>query len=471
MSKKKNTSVSEISISPVYLSARSAIIQPERSIAVTNYSLNKWLPRLGTDRWSLVQFLRGLCVDAPRRPDGTKRVTISWRMLAGFLQVHEETIASWMKHEVLPDDKPWRRIIPSDDYAEYLSLFIPRLRYAYETTNGKTRRVGFLLEVLMEDPIAPEDEIKLTQQVEQMQLQQGELGLESYRLTETVNPTDLNSQGAEAMPTIGVNGDGSSLPPQRHSKAGRLTINSVNPSTPDLPSGVKQVSSDLASRVNGNSANSPLRKSGFIANNVNKLESYIHQLKQYKLQKRNYQQLLEPVVSFTETLLDDYHSTAMLYKVAKNLFPDDMDLYVAAVEKSLLAYSMDEGVNRGAIFVRTLRDLANEAGVDLGFRSTSVATSQLSLVPKETQLEPMPQLSVEDAIWDETLSILQGQMTKAMFNSVMQSTSLVGAENDTYIVNAGSAMAKDWLENRLKNVVRRTLTNVVGAKVEVEFRV
>ena len=85
MSKKKNSSVSEISISPVYLSARSAIIQPERSIAVTNYSLNKWLPRLGTDRWSLVQFLRGLCVDAPRRPDGTKRVTISWRMLAGFL--------------------------------------------------------------------------------------------------------------------------------------------------------------------------------------------------------------------------------------------------------------------------------------------------------------------------------------------------------------------------------------------------
>jgi len=471
MSKKKTASISEISISPVYLSARSAIIQPERSIAVTHYSLNKWLPRLGTDRWSLVQFLRGLCVDAPRRPDGTKRVTISWRMLAGFLQVHEETIASWMKHEILPDDKPWRRIIPSDDYAEYLSLFIPRLRYAYETSKGKTRRVGFLLEVLMEDPIAPEDEIKLTQQVEQMQLQQGELGLQNYRLTESVNPVDLNSLDTSPSSITGVNGNDSHSPHSRHSKARRLTINKVNPSAPDLLSTVKQDSPDLVSRVNDDSANLPQSKSGFIANNVNKLKTYIHQLKQYKLQKRNYQQLLEPVVSFTDTLLDDYHSTAMLYKVAKILFPDDMDLYVAAVEQSLLAYSMDEGVNRGAIFVRTLREFADDAEVDLGFRTSSQPVSQMTFVPEEKQLATTPQLAVEDAIWDETLSILRGHMNKAMFNSVMQSTSLVGAENDTYIINAGSAMAKDWLENRLKNVVRRTLNNVVGANVEVEFRV
>jgi hypothetical protein len=128
MSSKNSVTLNSLSVSPVYLSARSAIVTPEMAIPVTLYSLKKWLPRLGTGRWSLVQLLRGLSLDAPRRTDGTKRVTISWRLLAERLQIHEETVASWLKHEVIPDDKPWRRVIPIDDYAQYLSIFIPRLR-------------------------------------------------------------------------------------------------------------------------------------------------------------------------------------------------------------------------------------------------------------------------------------------------------------------------------------------------------
>ncbi len=145
MSSQYSGSGNNLTLSPVYLSARSAIVTPERAIPITLYALNKWLPRLGAERWSLVQLLRGFCLDAPRRHDGTKRITSSWKSLAECLQVHEETIANWLKHEKIPDDKPWRRIRRSDDYSEYLSLFIPRLRYAYETRNGKTRRIGFLL--------------------------------------------------------------------------------------------------------------------------------------------------------------------------------------------------------------------------------------------------------------------------------------------------------------------------------------
>jgi hypothetical protein len=150
--------MSDLSIHPVYLSARAAIVAPERAVPVTLYSAQKWLPRLGPERWCLVILLRGLCVDAPRRSDGTKRVTCSWRDLAEMLDVHEETVASWLKHQPIPNDKPWRSIIPSDEKAKYLALFVPRIRYAYETYNGKTRRVGFLLEILMEDPVVPEDE-------------------------------------------------------------------------------------------------------------------------------------------------------------------------------------------------------------------------------------------------------------------------------------------------------------------------
>ncbi len=467
---RKLSHANDVSISPVYLSARSAIVQPERSISVTNYSLNKWLPRLGAGRWALVQYLRGLCIDSPRRADGTKRVTISWKMLAEYLQVHEETIASWLKHEVIPDDKPWRRIIPTDDYAEYLSLFIPRLRYAYETKNGKTRRVGFLLEVLMEDPIAPEDELKLKNQVEQLQLQQGDLGLETYRLQSEVNQDSADLHPLTTHSNNIVNQSQPNLPPLGQRESDEFTPRAVNPINSDLPSVVKQNGTGLGLAVIAESMDLPPRKSELIAHNVNKLESYINQLKQHKKNKRNYHQLLEPIVTFTEVLLDDFHSRAMLYKVAKALFPAHMDLYVAAVEESLLTHSMDETLNRGAIFVKTLRQLADRAGVDLGFRTAQNGVSPSLLdVSNARESDAVFAVPVTEAVWSETLNVLRGQMTKSMFNSVMQGTQLMGVEDGVYTVKTGSAMAREWLDNRLKNVVLRALNSVVGSVKDVRF--
>ena len=467
---RKLSHTNDVSISPVYLSARSAIVQPERAISVTNYSLNKWLPRLGAGRWALVQYLRGLCIDSPRRADGTKRVTISWKMLAEFLQVHEETIASWLKHEVIPDDKPWRRIIPVDDYAEYLSLFIPRLRYAYETKNGKTRRVGFLLEVLMEDPIAPEDEIKLKNQVEQLQLQQGDLGLDTYRIQPEVNQNSADLREQKLLSGSTINQYQPDLPTPSQHQATEFTTTGVNPDNTDLQTSVKQNGTGSGVMVTTESMDLRGGKSTSIARNVNKLESYINQLKKHKKNKRNYYQLLEPVVTFTEILLDDYHSRAMLYKVAKALFPTHMDLYVAAVEEALLAYSMDETLNRGAIFVKTLRQLADSAGVDLGFRATrdGVASPLLNELNIESDSAPFA-VPVTEAVWSETLNVLRGQMTKSMFNSVMQGTRLVDAEDGVYTVQTGSTMAREWLDNRLKSVVLRALNSVVGSAKEVRF--
>jgi len=68
------------------------------------------------------------------------------------------------------------------------------------------------------------------------------------------------------------------------------------------------------------------------------------------------------------------------------------------------------------------------------------------------------------------LSILQGQMTKAMFNSVMQGTQLTSAQKGPYIVQVANDMTKDWLDNRLRNVVERALSSVIGHSVRVEFR-
>lgn len=477
--------MSDLSIHPVYLSARAAIIAPERAIPVTLYSAQKWLPRLGPERWCLVVLLRALCIDAPRRGDGTKRVTCSWRDLAEMLHVHEETIASWLKHDSIPNDKPWRAIIPEDEQSRYLALFIPRLRYAYETHNGKTRRVGFLLEVLMEDPVIPEDEAKLRQQVELLRLQQGELGLETYRLTPSVSRINPDLPKISQVMADPVKADLPSVKPQNldlplpaNSSQTDLHKALVNRENLDLPASVKHNNSNSDGYVNLRFPNLYEGKSEEADKNVNKLEILINQLKQTNLSKNSRKDVFEPVIQLTATLLDDDHSRAMFHKVLNSLYPRWLDLYVAAVRAALEAAESEPQVNQGAVFVRTLRNLAEEAGVNLGLKQIAdgVADGQEekslgTQVPAPTfSLPPLTPPSINEAIWAETQALLRPQMTRASYEAVIQGTMLMERENGTYIVGVSSEMAKEWLENRLKDVVRRALSSVVGVTVEVEFK-
>ncbi len=477
--------MSDLSIHPVYLSARAAIVAPERAVPVTLYSAQKWLPRLGPERWCLIILLRGLCVDAPRRSDGTKRVTCSWRDLAEMLDVHEETVASWLKHQPIPNDKPWRSIIPSDEKAKYLALFIPRIRYAYETYNGKTRRVGFLLEILMEDPVVPEDEARLQQQVELLRLQQGELGLETYRITETVKGDNFD------LPKIStsfrepqkadlryVNQKNLELPNRANPKQADLQRTFVNPDDSDLLPVVKQNNPGSDSYVNLPYSNSLDSKSVESGKNVNELDILIKQLKRTNLNKNNRRAILEPIVRSTEVLLQDHHSGAMFYKMLNALYPEHLDLYMAAIQAAVDAVETDSEINQGKVFVRALRDFADEAEVDLGLRQSSdreLGNQEYEAVGTQvpSPAGPLPVLtppSVNEAIWAETQSVLRPQMTRATYDTIIQGTTLLGRENGNYIVGVQTDMAKDWLENRLRDIVRRALSNVIGVTVNVEFR-
>ncbi|NIO72542.1 MAG: hypothetical protein GTN71_26850, partial [Anaerolineae bacterium] len=138
--------------------------RPELNVATSLYSVQKWLPLLGVQRWTLVQVLRCLCVHSPRRPDGTKWVTTTWKELGDLLDVDRRTIGQWLAHEPIPDQKPWHRLVPSPgEEIAYLSYFIPRLKYAYVHQDGVTRRQGFVLEILMEDPLVPADQALIAQ--------------------------------------------------------------------------------------------------------------------------------------------------------------------------------------------------------------------------------------------------------------------------------------------------------------------
>ncbi len=472
--------MSDLSIHPVYLSARAAIVAPERAIPLTIYATQKWLPRLGPERWCLVMLLRSLSIDSKRRNDGTKRVSCSWRQLSEMLDVHEETIASWLKHEPIPNDKPWRRIIPTDDQAECLALFIPRIRYAYETSSGKTRRVGFLLEVLMEDPVIPEDEIRLQKQIELMQLQQGTLGLETYRLTESVSPklTELPQiSKVSRIPEILDSRYVNPLQPGLHNEANPLQLDLhnqlVNSEYLDLPTNVKQDNSNSNGYVNQQKESLHSDKSAIPEKNVNELDILIQNIKQKSIRKNLRRDVFDPVIELTETLLDDTHSKGMLYKVLNSLYPERIDLYVAAVRVALDAARLDASANRGAIFVRAVKEFAEVAGVDLGLKRLPSDVLEDDGNPGSRQDAFMPSSlqvpSVLDAIWTETQLILRRQMTQATYDAIIQGTILLEQHGQKYVVGVRSEMAKEWLENRLREIVQRALSATIGQPVDVEF--
>ncbi|NJN94374.1 MAG: hypothetical protein HC875_09915 [Anaerolineales bacterium] len=394
-------------------------------------------------------------------------------------------MASWLKHEPIPNDKPWRSIVPSDEKAKYLSLFIPRVRYAYETYNGKTRRVGFLLEIVMEDPVVPEDEARLQQQVELLRLQQGELGLETYRVTEPVRSDNLdlprisaNYREPQKADLRYVNQKNLELPHLANPRPADLHKGPVNPDSSDLPPAVKQNNPGLDSYVNLPYSNSPDSKSVESGKNVNQLDILIKQLKRTNLNRSNRRAVLEPIVRFTEELLQDHHSGAMFYKMLTALHPKHLDLYMAAIQTAVDAIDTDPEINQGAVFVRALRDFADEAEVDLGLKQSSEREVENrdyeavgTQVPSSTNSLPaLTPPSVNEAIWAETQSVLRPQMTRATYDTIIQGTTLLGRENGNYIVGVQTDMAKDWLENRLRDIVRRALSNVIGVTVNVEFR-
>ena len=71
--------------------------------------------------------------------------------------------------------------------------------------------------------------------------------------------------------------------------------------------------------------------------------------------------------------------------------------------------------------------------------------------------------------WQSTLGELKLQMTQATFNTWLKDACLISEKSGRFTIGVRNAYAKDWLENRLADMIMRTLAAVVGAPVEVEF--
>jgi chromosomal replication initiator protein len=74
-----------------------------------------------------------------------------------------------------------------------------------------------------------------------------------------------------------------------------------------------------------------------------------------------------------------------------------------------------------------------------------------------------------ETAWKATLGELELQMTKATFNTWLKDAHLLACEENEYVIGVRNDYAKDWLENRLRDTILRTLSTIIGQRVEVRF--
>ena len=74
-----------------------------------------------------------------------------------------------------------------------------------------------------------------------------------------------------------------------------------------------------------------------------------------------------------------------------------------------------------------------------------------------------------DKVWQATLGQLQMQMTQATFDTWVKNTRVISAEDRKWQIGTKSAFAKDWLENRLFTTILRTVSNMLGEKIDLKF--
>ncbi len=74
-------------------------------------------------------------------------------------------------------------------------------------------------------------------------------------------------------------------------------------------------------------------------------------------------------------------------------------------------------------------------------------------------------------IWDAALGGLELQVTKANYQTWLKDTIGISCDNGCFIVGAPNTFAVEWLEKRLRHLIKKTLASVIGQPVEVQFEV
>lgn len=77
----------------------------------------------------------------------------------------------------------------------------------------------------------------------------------------------------------------------------------------------------------------------------------------------------------------------------------------------------------------------------------------------------------EDTIWQKVLDDLSLQFPRSTMDTWLVDTWLISAEEESYQVGTRTSQNRDWLQHRMAAHIQKTLSRVVGQKVQVEFQV
>jgi chromosomal replication initiator protein len=72
-------------------------------------------------------------------------------------------------------------------------------------------------------------------------------------------------------------------------------------------------------------------------------------------------------------------------------------------------------------------------------------------------------------VWEAAKGELQLQMTKATYDTWISNTFPLAYEDGTFIIGVHNTYAKEWLENRLQTIIKRTLIRLTNETAEVKF--
>lgn len=74
-------------------------------------------------------------------------------------------------------------------------------------------------------------------------------------------------------------------------------------------------------------------------------------------------------------------------------------------------------------------------------------------------------------IWERVLGELQIQVSKANYDTWLRDSQGMSCQNDTFVVAVHNAFVAEWLTKRLYPLVRKTLANIIGRDVNVQFAI
>jgi len=131
----------KVMLQRAYGSERAKLIQPERGMFVTGYFFNNWLPLLGHSAFTIIMAARSLCY---------------WNPMTGELRNVVETEMGELAERAAVSVRTVKDVLN----AELVQRYFLRYRVRRVMTANGVRTAGISLQVRMDDPLTPLDQVK-----------------------------------------------------------------------------------------------------------------------------------------------------------------------------------------------------------------------------------------------------------------------------------------------------------------------